>query len=50
VLPARCRELSNNERGEMQMERIMLTRIVITLGIIVVALAIPKLIHLFAGS
>ncbi len=47
---ARCVELRNDERGEMQVEQIMLTTITITLAIIVVALGAPKLIHLFAGS
>lgn len=50
VLAARCGELRNDERGEMEMERIMLTTIMISLAIVVVAIGVPKLIHLFAGS
>lgn len=50
VLAARYGELRNDERGEMQMERIMLTTIMISLALVVVAIGVPKLIHLFAGS
>lgn len=49
VLVARLRALRDDERGEVDLERIVLTTWLIALAVPVIGLGVPKLIHLLGS-
>lgn len=50
ALAARSRQIGNDERGEVTIERTILLTAVVSLAITILVLGIPKLTHLLPGS